>query len=349
MFNQKNVTPRRLAFIVSAIIATLSSLLTLVFTNNISYVTISFFLVAVISFGLIHYILQEFIYRKVKLIYKFISTTKASQREEFYNMEILPQKTLDEAKEDVEQWATDRKIEIERLESNEQFRKEFLMNLAHELKTPIFATQGYIDTLLDGALHDEKVNQIFLENASKSIDRLADLVNDLDVISKFESDRIPIAKREFIIQDLVKDVYAELSQKASKKGIKLSIKKGCESPLEVFADNQKIKQVLINLVENSIKYGKENGETTAGFYEVDEKTIYIEISDNGIGIAEEQVLRVFERFFRTDSARSRSAGGTGLGLAIVKHIIEAHNHTVSCRSKLDVGSSFGFTLDKAPR
>jgi two-component system phosphate regulon sensor histidine kinase PhoR len=349
VINRKNVSPGTLALVVSSIIAVVAAVLSYFYSSKISYAMLSFLLLGLISYGLIYYVLQEFIYRKVKLIYKFISNTKASQREEFYNLEILPQKSLEEVSVDVEKWATDRKGEIERLESNEQFRKEFLMNLAHELKTPIFATQGYIDTLLDGALHDNQVNEKFLQNASKSIDRLADLVNDLDVISKFESNRIPINKREFIIQDLVKDVYAELSQKATKKGIKLSIKKGCESPLEVFADNQKIKQVLINLVENSIKYGRENGETTAGFYEVDDKTIYIEISDNGIGIAEEQVLRVFERFFRTDSARSRSDGGTGLGLAIVKHIVEAHNHTVVCRSKLDVGSSFGFTLDKALR
>lgn len=349
MINRKNISPGRLALVVSSIIAVVAAILSYLFTSSVRYGILSLLLLGLISYGLIYYVLQEFIYRKVKLIYKFISNTKASQREEFYNLEILPQKTLEEVNDDVEKWATDRKGEIERLESNEQFRKEFLMNLAHELKTPIFATQGYIDTLLDGALHDNQVNEKFLQNASKSIDRLADLVNDLDVISKFESNRIPIHKREFTIQELVKDVYAELSQKASKKGIKLSIKKGCESPLEVFADNQKIKQVLINLVENSIKYGRENGETTAGFYEVDDKTIYIEISDNGIGIAEEQVLRVFERFFRTDSARSRSDGGTGLGLAIVKHIIEAHNHTVVCRSTIDVGSSFGFTLDKALR
>nr|MBP6315089.1 sensor histidine kinase [Chitinophagaceae bacterium] len=349
MINRKNISPGTLALVVSSIIAVVAAILSYLYTSSVRYGILSLLLLGLISYGLIYYVLQEFIYRKVKLIYKFISNTKASQREEFYNLEILPQKTLEEVNDDVEKWATDRKGEIERLESNEQFRKEFLMNLAHELKTPIFATQGYIDTLLDGALHDNQVNETFLQNASKSIDRLADLVNDLDVISKFESNRIPIHKREFTIQELVKDVYAELSQKASKKGIKLSIKKGCESPLEVFADNQKIKQVLINLVENSIKYGRENGETTAGFYEVDDKTIYIEISDNGIGIAEEQVLRVFERFFRTDSARSRSDGGTGLGLAIVKHIIEAHNHTVVCRSTIDVGSSFGFTLDKALR
>lgn len=349
MFKRKNVSPVRLALIVSLLIALASSAIMAVFTVNIYYFIGNFMVMGVFSYLLIHYVLQEYIYRKVKLIYKFISNTKASQREEFYNQEILPLKTLDEVKEEVEKWAEDRKVEIERLESNEQFRKEFLMNLAHELKTPIFTTQGYIDTLLDGALHDEKVNMQFLQNASKSIDRLAELVKDLDEISKLESNRIPIVKQEFVIQNLVKDVYAELSQKASLKKIKLSIKKGCEAAVEVFADEQKIKQVLVNLVENSIKYGKENGETTAGIYEVDNKTVFIEISDNGIGISEDQVLRVFERFYRTDSARSRSDGGTGLGLAIVKHIIEAHNHSVTCRSTIDVGSSFGFTLDKSIR
>ena len=349
MFKRKNVSPARLAFIVSLLVATMSASMVLIFTSKVRDVSITFISVVIFSYLLIHYVLQEFIYRKVKLIYKFISNTRATQREEFYNQEILPQKSLDEVKEDVQQWAEARKVEIERLESNEQFRKEFLMNLAHELKTPIFTTQGYIDTLLDGAMYDEKVNQQFLQNASKSIDRLAELVSDLDEISKLDSNRIPILKQEFVIQELIKDVYQELSQKASLKGIKLILKKGCESPIEVFADKQKIKQVLVNLIENSIKYGKQNGETSAGIYEVDNKTIFTEITDNGTGISEEHVLRVFERFYRTDTARSRSEGGTGLGLAIVKHIIEAHGHSVNCRSKLDVGSSFGFTLDKAMR
>ncbi|MBK6819650.1 MAG: hypothetical protein IPG85_08730 [Bacteroidetes bacterium] len=258
----------------------MSASMVLIFTSKVRDVSITFISVIIFSYILIHYVLQEFIYRKVKLIYKFISNTRATQREEFYNQEILPQKSLDEVKEDV---------------------------------------------------------------------RLAELVSDLDEISKLESNRIPILKQEFVIQDLIKDVYQELSQKASLKGIKLTLKKGCESPIEVFADKQKIKQVLVNLIENSIKYGKQNGETSAGIYEVDNKTIFTEITDNGTGISEEHVLRVFERFYRTDTARSRSEGGTGLGLAIVKHIIEAHGHSVNCRSKLDVGSSFGFTLDKAVR
>ena len=164
---------------------------------------------------------------------------------------------------------------------------------------------------------------------------------------KIDSKIISIVKQSFIIQDLIKDVFEELAQIALNKKIKLNIKKGCEKPIEVFADKSKIKQVLVNLIQNSIKYGKENGETNAGIYEIDTKNIFIEITDNGIGIAEEQVMRVFERFYRTDRARSRSEGGTGLGLAIAKHIIEAHGHTVSCRSKIDVGSSFGFTLDKS--
>ena len=335
-----------MALLVSLAIALVAALLTLFFSASIQQIVVSFVCVGIFSYLLIHYVLQEFIYRKVKLIYKFISTTKATPREEFYHQEILPQKSLDEVKEDVERWAEDRKVEIERLESNEQFRKEFLMNLAHELKTPIFTTQGYIDTLLDGAMFDQKVSQQFLQNASKSIDRLADLVADLDEISKLESNRIPIIKTPFIIQDLIRDIYQELSQRADTKGIQLTIKKGCESPVEVFADKPKIRQALVNLIENSVKYGKMNGQTTAGIYDVDNQTVYIEITDNGIGIAEDHVPRVFERFYRTDTARSRSEGGTGLGLAIVKHIIEAHNQTLNCRSTLDVGSSFGFTLAK---
>jgi two-component system phosphate regulon sensor histidine kinase PhoR len=290
--------------------------------------------------------LDRFLYRKIKLIYKFISQTKATQREEFYASEILPQKTIGQVQQDVEQWAHDRRGELERLQSNETFRKEFLMNLAHELKTPIFSAQGYIETLLDGAINDEKQRMVFLENSSRSIDRLAALVDDLDVISKLESNRIPIDPENFVIQDLIRETFAELQQQAENKGIHLLIKKGCESAVEVSADRMKIKQVLVNLVENSIKYGKLSGETNAGIYIVDRRTVLVEITDNGIGIAEDQVSRVFERFFRTDSARSRSQGGTGLGLAIVKHIVEAHGHSVTCRSTVDVGSSFGFTLDR---
>jgi len=308
---------------------------------------IGFVLLSGFSYFLIHTVLQQFIYRNIKLIYKFISQTKATQREEFYASELLPPKTIEEVDQDVQRWSEERKGEIERLESNEQFRKEFLMNLAHELRTPIFSSQGYIHTLLDGAMDDPKVSEQFLAKAAKSIDRLAELVDDLDVISKLESNRMPLMKKEFVIQELIHDVFDELLQKAEQKHIQLKIKKGCESPVEVWADEQKIRQVLVNLVENSIKYGREQGATTAGIYIVDGKTVFVEITDNGMGMSEEHIPRVFERFYRTDSARSRNVGGTGLGLAIVKHIIEAHGQTVTCRSTPDVGSSFGFTLSRS--
>jgi two-component system phosphate regulon sensor histidine kinase PhoR len=335
MFNSKNLSPARLAFFISLIITLLVSMFLFFFTRNLQDILITFAVVGIVSYLLIYYVIERFIYRKIKLIYKFISQTKATKREEYFANELLPQKTIEEVRDEVTKWAEERKVEIERLQNNEQFRREFLMNLAHELKTPIFAAQGYIDTLLNGAIHDDNVNITFLQKAGKSIDRLSDLVTDLDEISKIESNQLPINKSSFMIQDLIKDVYEELSQKATIKKIKLGIKKGCEQDIEVVADLLKIKQVLVNLIENSINYGKENGETNAGVYIVD-----------GIGINDEHISRVFERFYRTDSARSRNAGGTGLGLAIVKHIVEAHNHSVTCRSKLDVGTSFGFTLDR---
>jgi two-component system phosphate regulon sensor histidine kinase PhoR len=316
----KNTSPSQLALLTAFAVSFIAGILVVYFTKNLTYSGITFFLMFVFTYNLVSFIIEKFIYRKIKLIYKFISQTKATKREEFYNNEILPLKSIEDVQKDAYKWAEERENEIKKLESNVEFRKQFLMNLAHELKTPIFATQGYIETLLAGAMNDENVKEVFLQNASKSIDRLAILVDDLDEISKLESNQISIIKTEFNIQELIKAVA-------------------------VVADREKIKQVLVNLIENSIKYGKENGSTTAGIYEVDKKTVFVEITDDGSGILEEHVPRVFERFYRTDSARSRNVGGTGLGLAIVKHIIEAHHHTVSCRSTIDVGSSFGFTLD----
>jgi two-component system phosphate regulon sensor histidine kinase PhoR len=346
LFQKKNISTTELSVYTGLIISGLMGLTVFLLSTSWKTAGIVFLVGSILSSYIIFQVLDRFLYRKIKLIYKFISQTKATQREEFYASEILPQKTIGQVQQDVEQWAHDRRGELERLQSNETFRKEFLMNLAHELKTPIFSTQGYIETLLDGAINDEKQRMVFLENSSRSIDRLAALVDDLDVISKLESNRIPIDPENFVIQDLIRETFAELQQQAENKGIHLLIKKGCESAVEVSADRMKIKQVLVNLVENSIKYGKLSGETNAGIYIVDRRTVLVEITDNGIGIAEDQVSRVFERFFRTDSARSRSQGGTGLGLAIVKHIVEAHGHSVTCRSTVDVGSSFGFTLDR---
>ncbi|XZF14353.1 sensor histidine kinase [Chitinophagaceae bacterium MMS25-I14] len=343
----KNLSPRLLSFITATIISSANALLSLILRPEWYMTLIVFAVTFVITYSLYYYTLQRFIYRKIKLIYKFIYQTKATKKEEFFYNNILPQKSIEEVSKDVQKWATQKKDEIDLLRKNEQFRKEFLSNLAHELRTPIFTVQGYVDTLLGGALEDPNVNKKFLGNASRSIDRLVQLVDDLNQISKLESGKIPIIQESFVIQDLVRDIYEELSLKVKEKDIRLEFKKGTERPLVVYADRPKIHQVLLNLIENAVKYGHEHGAVIAGCYEMDEGHIYIEISDDGPGIEEEHLPRIFERFYRADRSRSRNIGGTGLGLAIVKHIIEAHGQTVNVRSKPGVGSSFGFTLEKS--
>jgi len=344
MLSQKNFTPQQLAAFTALVLSVPITLSILLF-EPVWWVGVLFFVVIFLgSFGLILYTLQTFIYRKIKLIYKLISQTKASKREEFYYKNILPQKSIDEVREDVETWARQRKAEIEVLQQNESFRKEFLQNLSHELKTPIFAIQGYVDTLLNGALHNDAVNSKFLQNTARNVDRLVNLVDDLDEISKLEMGIQKLHMQNFVIQDLLKEVYESLSIKSDEKEIRCVIKKGCELPLTVYADKEKIRQVFINLVDNAIKYGKQHGTIESSFYNVDGKHVLIDISDDGAGIAEEHIGRIFERFYRTDLARSRKIGGSGLGLSICKHIIEAHGQSIHVRSKIDVGSTFGFTL-----
>ncbi len=306
-----------------------------------------FISLCIVSYVIIYLMIERFVYRKIKIIYKLIYQTKASKREEFYYKNILPQKSIEEVSADVENWAVQHKEEIEVLKKNEVFRKEFLLNLSHELKTPIFAIQGYVDTLLNGAIDNDEVNKKFLGNASKNIDRLVNLVDDLDEITKLESGEQLLYTQNFIIQDLIKEVCESLSIKADEKKIKCIIKKGCELPLTVFADKEKIRQVLINLVDNALKYGKQNGIIEGSAYKIDGKKVLVEISDDGHGIAEEHLSRIFERFYRTDLARTRKVGGSGLGLSIAKHIMEAHNETIHVRSKTDVGTTFGFTLPTA--
>ena len=253
---------------------------------------------------------------------------------------------MDEVREDVEAWAEQRQKEIESLKKNESFRKEFLQNLSHEFKTPVFAIQGYVDTLLQGALENPEINKSFLEKAARNVERLAHLIHDLDEISKLERGEIRLNKQNFIIQDLIREVFENLSFLAEQQQIYFSFKKGCEKPLTVYADKEKIRQVLINLIDNAIKYGEEGGHVVASIYDTDGKRVLVEISDNGIGISEDHLPRIFERFYRTDLARSRKVGGSGLGLAICKHIIEAHGQTIHVRSKPDVGTTIGFTLEK---
>jgi two-component system phosphate regulon sensor histidine kinase PhoR len=344
MFDAKNLTPRQIAAFNAFTIAMVGGLANYLFLRTWWIPLITFAVLFLIAYSLTYMVIQRFIYRKIKLIYKFIYQTKATKREEFYYKNILPQKSIDEVSEDVEKWAEQKKEEVEMLRQNEAYRKEFLQNLSHEFKTPVFAIQGYIDTLLSGALDRPEVNKKFLMNTSRNVDRLVNLIDDLDEISKLESGEQEFSFSNFSIQELTREIFEALALKAQEKSIHLIIKKGCESPITVHADKEKIRQVLTNLVDNAIKYGKTNGIVEASFYNTDGRNILIEISDDGMGIAEEHLPRIFERFYRTDYGRSRNIGGTGLGLAICKHIVEAHGHSIHVRSKPDVGTTFGFTL-----
>ncbi|MBA4196896.1 MAG: two-component sensor histidine kinase [Chitinophaga sp.] len=347
MFKTKNLSPKQLSLLTALFLSVPIAAGFYVVESSFLFATITFIVIFIGSYFLIQFVLEWFIYRKIKLIYKFIYQTKANKREETYYKYILPQKGIDEVRADVEKWAEQRSAEIEILKNNEAYRKEFLQNLAHEFKTPIFAIQGYIDTLLDGAMENPQTCKKFLENSARNVDRMVNLLKDLDEISKLESGEQPLYKENFIIQDLIREVFETLSIKTAKQEIKCSIKKGCEAPpISVFADKEKIRQVLNNLIVNATKYGKFGGSIVASIYQTDGEHVLIEISDDGIGIAEEHLSRIFERFYRTDRGRSRNVGGTGLGLAICKHIIEAHHQTIHVRSKLDVGTTIGFTLDR---
>ncbi|THU41412.1 sensor histidine kinase [Niastella caeni] len=345
MPSAKNLSPRQLAAFTAGILAVPVAIGIFILTLNWKVGLGSLLLVFAGSYWLVLVTMERFIYRKIKLIYKLIYQTKATKKEEMYFKYILPQKSIDEVRADVEEWGERRIREIELLRQNEAYRKEFLQNLAHEFKTPIFAIQGYVDTLLGGAMEEEAIRKRFLENTAKNVDRLVNLMTDLDEISKLERGEQLLAKQNFIIQDLIREIYDSLSIKTQAKNIRTIIKKGCEAPITVFADKEKVKQVLINLVENATKYGKQNGNIVASIYDTDDQHVLVEISDDGIGIEEEHLPRIFERFYRTDTARSRDKGGTGLGLAICKHIIEAHGQSIHVRSTPDVGTTIGFTLE----
>jgi len=345
MLDPKNLSPKQLSFFTALILSVPVALGVGILTKKWEHAAGAFLLMLIGGYTLILFTLENFIYRKIKLIYKMIHQTKASKREETYYKYILPKKSIDEVREDVEAWGEQQQRQIEMLKKNEEFRKEFLQNLAHEFKTPVFAIQGYIDTLLGGALFNPEVNRTFLEKTSRNVDRLTNLINDLDQISKLERGELILYKENFVIQDLIRDIFESLSQRAEKRAIRCTIKKGCESPLVVFADKEKVRQVLSNLVENSIKYGKQNGSITASIYNTDGHRILIEITDDGMGIQERHLPRIFERFYRTERGRAVDVTGSGLGLAICKHIIEAHGQSIHVRSTENVGTTIGFTLE----
>ncbi len=302
-------------------------------------------LVFVAVFLVFYYAVEKFIYRKIKLVYKNIHGLKSTKGMADEKMKMSTD-VISEVNDEVIEWAKARSTEIELLIKQADFRKEFLGNVSHELKTPIMSIQGYLETLTDGGIRDESINNLYIDKALKNVERMIMIIDDLVNISMLESGELQLEMKKFDICELTKEVYESLEIQAKQLNIHLDIKEGCDHVYNVRGDEKLIREVLVNLVTNAIKYGKDGGFIHAGFYNMGEN-ILIEIADNGNGIAKAHLNRVFERFFRIEKSRSRDMGGTGLGLSIVKHIVEAHDQTVNVRSTVGEGSTFGFTLKRA--
>jgi len=347
----KFTNPVRLALIISFSIILFNSLVYLllvllrVTTYNIVAILTIDVLLLFFTYFLIKNILGKFIFEKIKVIYKIIQSLKLSRVEKKALRTGLGEDMINQVSRDVMDWAEDKKSEIEQLQKAENYRREFLANVSHEIKTPISNIQGYISTLLGGGLEDPSVNRDFLLKTEKNIDRLIQLVDDLDIISNLESGEARMEKTRFDIHALTKEVFEFLEDSAKAVNIKFIFGNDDNNPVWVYADRDQIRQVMVNLLDNSVKYGRNGGRTKVSFYDLDENYL-IEVSDNGIGIEEQHIPRLFERFYRVDKHRSRAEGGTGLGLAIVKHIIEAHDQTVNVWSSPKIGSTFSYTLKK---
>lgn len=343
--------PRKLAFLLTflllIIIIFIDVILLNFFENQVIIHVFSLVIVAVLFYVIILFSLEKFIYKKIKLIYKTIHSYKLGKNNKTAK-EIAKGDYFENVNKEVEIWVQNKADEISNLKQMAQYRREFLGNVSHELKTPVFNIQGYIHTLLEGGLEDPTINREYLERSVKSIDRMIALISDLEKISALESGKLEIRFSKFALLDLIKDVIEFLEFKTRSKGIKVTISNQSSNSTLVMGDIEKIREVLINLIDNAVKYigNPESPLIKISLFDMDEN-ILVEVTDNGIGIHENDLPRVFERFFRADKARSRDQGGTGLGLSIVKHIIEAHEQTINVRSKCDIGTTFAFTLKKA--
>ncbi|MEJ2904592.1 sensor histidine kinase [Pedobacter panaciterrae] len=316
------------------------------FQHSWYFMLMSFGVSFLTCFIVFYYLLEKYIYSKIVLIYKLIHNLKLGKDLKDALGEYVSSDPINDVEQEVKEWAGAKKREIDVLKKQEQFRREFLSNVSHEFKTPLFAIQGYIDTLQDCLVDDPEMAAKFLTKAGKNVERLSYLINDLDSISKLETGEIPINYEKFDFVLLAKEVMEGLEDKAKLREITLSFKEKYTHPAFVNADREKIRQVMINLIQNSLKYGREHGGSTAiKIFELHDQYL-IEVTDDGIGIDEKHLPRLFERFYRIDSHRSREEGGTGLGLAIVKHILEAHQQIISVRSTLQIGTTFAFTLEK---
>ncbi|GAA3561091.1 sensor histidine kinase [Snuella lapsa] len=296
----------------------------------------------VFSFFVIQFRVERFIYKRIKKIYDdltLLESTSFSKGPITTDMRTLTH--------EIDRFARDKKLEIEALKIREKYRKEFLGNVSHELKTPLFTVQGYILTLLDGAMDDKNIREKYLERASKGVERLSYIIKDLDMITKLETGDLSLNIVEFDIVELVESVFEMLEMKANKKKITLTFDTDYPKPVLIKADKERIQQVLVNLIVNSLKYGREKGTTEVSIENLIKNKVIIRVTDNGEGIEEKHLPRLFERFYRVDKSGSRKEGGSGLGLSIVKHIIEAHGEKIYVESEFGVGSEFSFTLEKA--
>ena len=308
----------------------------------VSFVSIFFVFTLCFSFLVLQYRVERFIYRRIKRIYDEVALLESSS---FINQPITTD--METLSRKVKKFATDKKLEIEMLQVREEYRREFLGNVSHELKTPLFTVQGYIDILLDGAMEDKYIRKKYLKRAEKGVERLIYIVEDLDMITKLESGDLNLDVSEFDLVELIQNVIDLLEMKAEKKKIKLELENSFGKQFIVTGDKDKLQQVVENLVVNSIKYGKEGGLTEIRIDNLTKKKVLVRIIDNGEGVPQQYIPRLFERFFRVDKSGSRSEGGSGLGLAIVKHIVEAHKQKIYVESEFGIGSEFSFTLDKA--
>ena len=330
MFNINN--PLKLSIFVSLTISVLSIILV---SLSVDTVLLSI-LITLFTFVVVFYVVKQFFYEKIRVIYKNIYKFKGTSN--------IKELDIDTVEKEAEEWAEAKEEELRQMKQDENYRREFIGNVSHELKTPIFNIQGYVQTLLDGGLQDDTINMKYLKRADKSVERMINIVEDLEVISRLETEQSELDIQNFDINKLVEEVFDQLEMRANEMNISLQLNNQSNSN-KILGDKDKIQQVFINLVSNSIKYGKDGGKTIVRMLDMDDN-ILVEVADNGIGIDQISLSRLFERFYRVDKNRSREIGGTGLGLAIVKNILEGHNQTINVRSTKGVGSTFSFILEK---
>lgn len=346
----KELTPKgiaiRVAFLIASTVVTSLFIGLLFFDCNLPfYLFLLLFIITLLTsyFGFL-YALEKFIYRKIKLIYRTIHNQKLKKDGEIEDLD-FSDNIIQKVQQDVLDWAKTNQQEITRLKTSENFRREFVGNVSHELKTPIFNIQGYLLTLIEGGMDDPNINKDYLVKANNSVERMIDIIEDLDEITKLESGRLSMKIEKTDIVEVVKEVVDSLEERINKAGVTVKIQNQ-EKPIWVMADARKITQVLVNLIINAIKYGNPNGTIRIKFFDMHDN-ILVEVADNGEGIEAHHLPRLFERFYRTDKGRARENGGSGLGLSIVKHIVEAHKQTINVRSTVGIGSTFSFTLKKA--